>query len=303
MKSNKLVNFAYSYDTDVSKPIDERFKLKFNSITRELMPWHEEVKNTAKLIAQSTNKPIYLAMSGGIDGEAVARTFIECNIPFIAITLSYTNNLNYHDNRYAVEFCKKYNIEHKIITVDPAWLYGPKKTEYINNGYKAANLYRYLQLYILETVESLGGTAILSAGEQIYYTNGTCLFLSRSPELILSFDYCERNNTLHYVNFFLHNPEIYASYMKLKLIEQLIDNPKMCLNGMGNKAASPNGLAPEKQLIYHNTWEGMTPRPKFSGFENIQHKRNEVQAKLQQEFSDIQSIYIPVDIVKQQLGI
>ena len=301
---NSLVAFNYKYYNLPDLPIEKRFRVTFNPVTRPLMPWKDEVVNTIKTIAKTTGRPLYIGMSGGIDGEFIARILLENSIPFSAITLRYTGDQNYHDMVYAVEFCKKHSVPHHIIDVDPAYLYYEKRLDYISQGYCAANLYRYLQLYILELVEAMGGTAILGAGEQVYYSDGQTIHLGFSPELLLSFDWCKNNNTTHYVNFFLHNPELYAAYMKIDIVDSILKNVDFCSNRIGtNTKAHPEGKHPEKQIVYHQIYTDMIPRVKFSGFEMFASERNRVQSDLQRQFPDITTLYIPIDTIKNQLGI
>ena len=66
--------------------LEKQFSVKFNPCTRTPQSWSVEVNNTAKSIAASTNKPLYVLMSGGIDSEMVARSFISNNIKFKALT-------------------------------------------------------------------------------------------------------------------------------------------------------------------------------------------------------------------------
>jgi asparagine synthetase B (glutamine-hydrolysing) len=268
------------------------------------MLWKDEVVNTIKKMADSTGRPLYIGMSGGIDGEFIARILLENSIPFSAVTLRYTGNENYHDMVYAVEFCKQHSVKHHIIDVDPDYLYYKKTEEYISQGYCAANIYRYLQLYLLEMVEAMGGTAILGAGEQVYYSDGQTIYLGFSPELLISFDWCKNNNTTHYVNFFLHNPELYASYMKIGIVDAILKNVDFCSNRVGaNKQAHPVAAHPEKQIVYHQIYTDMIPRIKFSGFEMFLAERIQLQTNLQKRFPEIEPVYIPVDTIKQQLGI
>lgn len=293
-----LININYSYNNG-------DYQVSYKPITRPVLSWRNELSSTVNSIYQSTDKPIYIGMSGGVDGEAVARMFMENNLPFSAISLRYKNGENDHDLKYAVEFCKKHSINHRILEIDPKELYGPVMRNFMDQGYHAPNIYRYLQLYIIDQVEKLGGTAVLGAGEQVYYTDGLDVFIASSPELLISLDYCKNNNTKHYVNFFMNNPEMYAAYLQIKLIDTLVNNPKLCRNTIDATLgfAEPRATSPEKKIIYYSEWSDMVPRPKYSGFENIRPWRLEIQEELMKEFPQVKSVFIPVSTVKKQLGI
>lgn len=293
-----LINIDCSFDNKI-------YQIKYRPVTRPVGTWRQEILATAKSIYESTDRPIYVGMSGGIDGEAVARLYLELGLPFTAISLRYQDGENDHDLIYAQRFCQTHNISHQIINIDPKKLYGPIMQDFLDQGYQAANIYRYLQLYILDTVEKLGGTAVLAAGEQVYYTDGQDIYIASSPELLLSLDYCQRNNSKHYVNFFMYSPEMYAAYLNIKLIDTLVNNPKLCRNTIeaGEGFAQPINSTPEKPMIYRREWPDMIMRPKYHGFEKINDWRNQIQQDLMQRFPEIKSVYIPVKTIKQQLGI
>jgi hypothetical protein len=81
----------------------------------------EECIRAAKLIfleAQSKNKKIVIALSGGLDSEVVARSFLEANVPFEAAILKYLPDLNDHDIQFAFHFCKLNNIKVNQIDID-----------------------------------------------------------------------------------------------------------------------------------------------------------------------------------------
>jgi hypothetical protein len=123
---------------------------------------------------------------------------------------------------------------------------------------------------------------------------------------MLSLDYCEKNNTLHYVNFFLTTPEMTAAYMKIKIIDVLLSNPRLCSNSLGkiSQYPEPRGAsAKEKKIVYQTTWPDMEPRPKFSGFEKIKDFRHTLQDMLILNYPHIKGDYLTIDTIKQQLGI
>lgn len=303
--NNQSLAFTYKYYDIPNHPVEGRFQIRFSPIQRPLLPWKDEVANTVKTICKSSTSPLYVAMSGGIDSEIVARSLLENSIPFSAITIEYTNQLNAHDIQYARDFCKKHSIEQQIITVDPNYLYTTKMEEYISKGYRARNLYRYLQLFILETVENLNGTAILGAETQAYYLLNDQLHIRYSTEILNIVNWCKQNNTNHCVNFFLHNPELYASYMKMPCVDQVLNNPALCENTVEVDRVRnvPSGTSPEKELVYQSVWPDLIERPKYNGFEEIYQLRNITQNILRARFPDVGFVYLPVNKIKNQLGI
>ena len=303
--NNQSLAFTYKYYNIPNHPVEGRFQIRFSPIRRALMPWKDEVANTIQAIYHSADSPLFVALSGGIDSEIVARSLLENSIPFSAITIEYTNGFNAHDIQYARDFCKKHSIEHHTVTVDPNYLYTTKMEQYIDQGYCARNLYRYLQLFILETVENLNGTAVLGAETQAYYLLDGQLHIRYSTEILNTIRWCKTNNVDHCVNFFLHNPELYAAYMQMPDVQQVLNNPLACKNTveLDRTRNVPSGASPEKELVYRSVWPDLTERPKYNGFEEIIQLRIHTQDQLRARFPEVGFVYIPVNKIKTQLGI
>lgn len=285
--SSTLVNFNYSYSPDQSQDIDSRFQLNFNPVTRPVQHWVDELLATARLIADSTDKPLYLCLSGGIDSEVMARTFIKQNIPFKALIVD--NGHNSHDTRFAWDFCQVNNIETVKKSIDLTNLH--KK---FYKKYASTNIFRYLQINLIDIVEQLGGTAVLGGGEQIYYTVNNQVHIKYDPGFILPIEYCRINGLKHFPYFHMTTPELLASYMKLDIIELLLKQPRYFLDH--------HVLSIEKILIYHGYWPGMARRSKYNGWENQLRLRQYIEQELQELYPDHMPKFIPVSRVKSQLG-
>ena len=279
--------FDYSFDGP--------FSVTFNPCSRTLQTWDNEVNNTAQAIAASTNKPLYVLMSGGIDSEMVARAFLDNNIKFTALTLKHKQQTNSHDTQWADRFCKEHHIKQEILELDTDML-DEMIENYISQGYRSTNIYHYMQLYILEHLESIGGFGVGGAGEQIYYTVNNTIHLKINPSYTLGREWCKRNNTWHQLWFSLDNPEIYAAYMQIDVINLLLQRPSYFVNH--------HFASTEKILVLHHKWPTMIKRSKFSGFEQLQmNYRTPKEKALKERFPDLVDLYIPVTTAKAQLGI
>ena len=83
-----------------------------------IVPWEVAAKNVAEDI-NANYQNLYIAMSGGIDSEFIARTFLELKIPFTPI-ICKVSDLNELDIWWAFKWCKENNLEPVIVepTVD-----------------------------------------------------------------------------------------------------------------------------------------------------------------------------------------
>lgn len=291
-----MIAFDFNYHNIPNSTIDERFKVKFKPISRQLFSWKEELIITAKTIQQTNKKPIYVLLSGGVDSEIVCRLFLELGINFKAITIKYKNKLNDYDVYFATKFCRENNIEQKIVELDAEHFFTKGFEQYINQGYRCTNLFFYQQLFLFEIVEELGGFGVSGEGDQSYYTINNTIHLKYNPNSKILFDWCENNKTEHQIQFNCSTPEIMASWMKIDLIDFLLQRPEYFINHYVDST--------EKILIYHREWPEMQRRNKGTGFELMEHRiRKPIEHKLKLRFPDIENLYIPVKDIKQQLGI
>ena len=271
-----------------------QFDVKFKSISRKPLSWKKEVVNTVKTIVSSTDKPLYVFMSGGIDSELVAHILLQNGIKFKALVLKHKNNTNGHDTIYADMFCEKNNIEQVVVDFDiKEFDYHIEK--YINQGYRSTNIYHYLQLILLQKVESLGGFGIGGAGEQIYYTIDDVVHIKINPSYVLGVDWCKRNNIWHQFWFYNSNPELFASYLQLDLIKFLLNDPSYFKNH--------HYASIEKMILIHKEWPEIERRNKYNGFENFEKNyKLKKENELKRRFPDIVDLYIPISTVKKQLN-
>lgn len=68
--------------------------------------------------ADSAGLPIKLFLSGGIDSEAMARAFIQAQVPFTAVIGRYNQDMNQHDYETAILFCQSHDIAIQFVDVD-----------------------------------------------------------------------------------------------------------------------------------------------------------------------------------------
>lgn len=273
---------------------DDALRIEFNPISRRPQHWTAELLNTASIIKQQSERPIVLALSGGIDGEVAALSLLKNNIDFSAISIRHVAGTNMHDIRYAIDFCAKNNIQHHIVDIDYQTFLDITIEKYIEQGYKATNVFRYLQLFIIDTVESMGGRAILGGGEQIFNLHDGEICVEYSAEHLVPLEYCRRNKVDHIPYFHLVTPELLASYLNIDLVDFLLKTPLYF-------RTPTYRLSIEKILVYHAYWD-MVRRPKFHGFERVGTETQQKIDNLMTRFPGIPTTFIPVTALKQQLG-
>jgi hypothetical protein len=97
-----------------------KFDVTLNPYEFDAVPFEEASFNVVKLIAEK-NKPIYIGLSGGMDSEYVAKSFIRCGIDFVPVLV--LNEGNTLEAQYAIHFCKQHNLALKIIDTNEKQLF------------------------------------------------------------------------------------------------------------------------------------------------------------------------------------
>jgi hypothetical protein len=282
-------NIAFNYNID-------NLDLKFKPLSRDVGTLYDEAILTAQFIRSSTNKPIMICVSGGIDSELICRVFLKAGIDFSAVIVRHKNNTNEFDIAYAINFCKEFNIPMHIVELDTENYFIAGIENHIANGYKSTNIYRYFQLFMMETIEKLGGCAVLGSGEQLYYTVDNKICIKYDAGILVPLEWCKNNNTLHFPIFFQTNPEIMYAYQKHPLVSWLLSDPKYFMR-LDARYSS------EKTLVYHYFFPEMPCRKKFNGYELIKTFRQSIQRELKKRFTNIKPIYIPVCEIQKQFTI
>lgn len=290
------VGFDYRFD-----PSSENytFEMIFRPLSRQPLNFHDECLETARTIAASTDRPIMVAFSGGIDGEVVCRSFLEAGIDFTAVSFRYVSDgrtENGHDLYYAKKFCTAHNVKHLILDIDMRKFFVQGVDNYIEQGYYTPRPFRYLMMHFIETIDRLGGTAVLCLGEQVYTRVDGVLSHVHHAGYVNTQEWCRRNNRHHFTHFFLATPEIIGAYLQTELIQYMLSKDKYFPNF--NDVA-----APEKILVYHSEFPSMETRLKFHGFENLIKERADALKRLQQKFPHMHDFVLHIDKLKDQLNI
>lgn len=288
-----MIKKPFEYTVDPNNI--QQFEVYFNKVSKPVLSYKEEVIRTVKYIKDSTDRPLYISLSGGVDSEVIVRACLEANINFTAFIVKFEDDKNKHDNKYANALVEKYKIDSFICSLNATDYFKNGYLKYKAAGYHSRNIFRYLQLYILETVETLGGCAILGGREEPFQVVNDDICIPWVKDQALSSEWMINNNSQHYPYFFLSTPEIIASYLQTPLLKMMLKDPSYY-------ACKYSGYVPEKALIYHRDWPEMVRRSKYNGFEKLLRLRKETEDMLCAEIPAA-SYYLPIKTLKEQLGI
>lgn len=232
--------------------------------------FREECVRTARAIAEGTDRPIWVALSGGIDSEVIARCFRELGCDFRAFTVRFDGGRNAHDIAYAADYCAANGVPQKVVDLDIGeFMRSCRDSPYVSN-----NVYRFMQMHIIGQVHSLGGYCVMGSGEQRYEKIGSRTVLRYRTEF---------TSTAHWMNdhgiraapyFFLHRPELIHAYAAEP-------EPQRLFAGELQPSKWAHNI---KAAVYRRYWPELVERAKYSGYERVMELRKETQAFLSQKW-------------------
>ena len=262
------------------------FKIWYSHCQRAPTTWTEEIKKSAQMLASSTNRDIWICMSGGIDSEVVAKTFKDLGIPFRALIAQFPDKLNEHDIVYARRWCEHYNVEYKLIDFNMLDFIKHGHTKYLKDGLVSNNIFRYFCIEMLQCIEDMNGFGILggkSVGlgllqkdKDIIDPNNDPIYDSYDIGSLAPIEWCRKNNLNHCVFFYQTSSEIHKAYLNDPINQMLINNPYMLRASSANEAA--------KTLMMRSHFPFTVPRTKHHGFEKIMGIREEAQKNMARYF-------------------
>jgi hypothetical protein len=242
-------------------PTEQGLEITLHETTRPLIPWREELTLAAQYIA-AKNSNLVLALSGGIDSEAMARVFMEADIPFQAVTWRYNTYANIHDIKFAQTFCKTHNIELTIIDVDLNQFQLNDIPRYKTLGYEFTHPAHAIRLLMINWAEENNSTLVAGGGEQLFHEYNNLPHIGYNRDQPAFYDYIENHTSnTHFPLFFQQNIHILRAYQEIDLVKLLLTSPKRYFQNTEINSSI------DKMFVYHAEWPQMQRRPKYHGFE------------------------------------
>jgi hypothetical protein len=283
------------------KKDSDKFFVQYGKLTREPLPWREECIATAKLIYDEANGEIpIIFFSGGMDSQVVAEAFRLSGVPFKIVTIRLNDSWNWHDMRFAVDYCEEYNLEHIILDIDlikfwenEAWDYGAPVQSWSP------------QFCVVSwAIDQVDGFPVIAYGEADLVRNkkiATKAWDIDTEILRVQERYLLYKNRNGAGSFFKYTPE-------LKVGQLLEDETIKFVNNKYTDTA----LQYHKNEIYISYFTNLIPRPKitskwrngreytdYNGFEFIpksaQQLEQELRTKLQESYGNVQELWTDYD--------
>jgi hypothetical protein len=230
-----------------SPKFTDKYSVKFNPPKSIVENFRIEMQKFAMDVYNSTNKPIALMLSGGLDSEVMAHALMDKKIPFKAFTCEFTDDSNAHDTHYAYKFCKKYSIPQTTILIDPI--------EFIRKQYRLPIENQFAGIAVALIYE-----LAKSLCDQEYFvltSQGSEFRLERSQ-----FEFMSDNDRIHH----LLNGN-YSNFTTSEIMQSIAFDPVVRENyydGM-NKAQAIK----VRNKMYHHYYPELEERTKYDGWEYV----------------------------------
>jgi hypothetical protein len=247
---------------------DLTYWVKFGKAERIPGDFRTECVNAARLIGQSAEKPVMVCFSGGIDSEIILTSMIEAGVKCKALIANIIHEgvvVNAHDTKYAFEYVEKHNVDHLVYDFDLADFFRNRLLADVIN-YRAPRPGLLIHADLVRTF-SKNYLCVLGGGDLHFYRGE----FNNKPEFSEMYVTEEQVSVsaIHAAvdlgetvvsRFFMYTPELMLSWLLNNDIKNFIKN---------EKAFTTITSYNIKPFIFHKLWPELIPRPKYTGFENI----------------------------------
>lgn len=268
---------------------NDQWSVEYSACSRKPMNFGDECLKTARLLAAAADQDIFVLFSGGIDSEVVARSFKQAALEFRVAILRFTKSYNQHDIAYAEATCEQLNIKPLYLDLDIDHFFN---SGHAHNYAKLTNCYSWQLLATMWTMEHVPGYPVLGSGEpflirsrsrHIDWGYSKYRFLTEpdvhdpwelwEKEKISSwYRFLAHTNKPGCAGFFQYTPEIMLAFLQDDISRSYWQNPY-------------NLTSTDLKQPLYGKYFPLRARPKYTGYERLDHLANKYQAKFAEEFA------------------
>lgn len=253
------------------KMTTDKFVFQINRKAKSDLSFQQACDQAALDIAQTwSHKPLFIALSGGLDSELTAKTFLRNKIDFTPFILEI-GQINQIETWYAHRWCFENNIKPVI--------YSMSLQELVTDVIPLLQFLPYtnqtgtiINLWLAQYIAKQGGHCILAVGDinwdddqKVFYNNivdwavdmtwpdqHPCGFLSYSPELVLSYikQFDETlNEQYNKLNFYQLSPRPKINYLEKMFSSHPVIKQAIHRHSIQNPPAAQHTFGSKQQLI------------------------------------------------------
>lgn len=245
------------------------FSVNYGPITAPILDFTSECIAAAHNVVRETDRQIVVMMSGGIDSELVATSFLLAKIPFKVVigrlmvdTLCNNEPFNKHDYSIAERWCAQHGVEVLYCDID-IYQQSRQLCKYALDSFGFSPQYA-CHMHIMKWCDSQNFFFVAGNGEMdIVLHDGEYAMMDEQREFTL-LNFCIDNNLHGEFQFWKQDARLVASFIKLPTVKRLME--EHCPR-----------ILDFKHKCFSDAFN-FEPRAKQTGFEQIQqwdsHLRN-----------------------------
>ncbi|MFZ3229761.1 MAG: hypothetical protein WA160_06125 [Pseudobdellovibrio sp.] len=240
----------------------DTFVVKCGALQKEVLsPLEESIFSATHIKNVNPNEKIVLCLSGGIDSECMAISFLKAKVSFEVVFLRFKDSLNYFDIRSNIDFCINNSIKYTFLDLDILHFLESGQFLEISKQYGCQSPQLAAHLWMLDQIDGLP----ILAGNPIapIWKNDHWFYIGLPGELhSVYFKYFMINDRPGIPWFFLYSPEQIASFFNLNCIHDFITKKK--------KSEIDYTYGYKYKSYQEGGFEVIPRENKFTGFELIQ---------------------------------
>lgn len=273
-------HFQFGYNNEafiLRKSPSDQWWVNYGQCETKPLNFEQECLRTAQRIRASTDLPLWVLFSGGVDSEVTLRSFVQAGLQVQAAILRFKNDLNIHDISYAVIACEELEVPYKIFDLDLVEFWETKLWDYAIPT-QCVSPQLLTTMYLADQID---GYPILGSGECFLAKETDQQWYLWEREKIASWYrhfLIQRRDACP--GFFQYTPEIILSYLNDPMVQSLIQNN--LIDQTDTK---------ESKLRIYKQYFDLISRPKYTGFEKVQDLDFKYRKQLKSQFPDSDQIY------------
>ncbi len=264
------------------------YQTQFKSCQRPALSFKDECLHAAKWIYEHSKEPIRVLLSGGVDSEVVARSFLDSGIPFEARIFRFKGQ-GLFDIHYAINFCKARDIKYKIIDFDQDHFLENELEDYVTK-YK---IHEPFIAFDLKRWQMIDGLPIFGNGDVYLEVINNEIYSVESGSYAIPWVWQKEHSMDGHYRFFKLSAELQLSFLnepRLEIWKNLI--PQMQFENSRWW----------KQWIYKDIWSDLLIRNKLTGYELFGEKYMYYQKALKNRFGyEKDKHFIELNFLSSQL--
>ncbi len=269
LPTTQLGEFSSLYQNRTSS--DEIWSATYGS-PHDPRSWREENAITAGLLWDLYGNDLYVFYSGGIDSEIVIQSFIDVGIVPRVVFIEYKDGYNKHEKMWVDKYVSKTRIQLEQVEFDLLQFW---ETEVVDFCMQTQCVSPQLPV-TMKVATTIRGIPIIGQGECFLEYTQNNWWLREHEKICAWYKFFMFANLPAIPGFFQYTPNQLASFIPRAITFM--------------EAHDLVTTKQDKCGIYRQWYPELVQRPKYSGFELVEHLDSTIRQKMREIFQNHENI-------------